>query len=185
LRKNIVGGGIEDIYQQAFRIKPEEFDESFDKWLKERFKPFRDKQRPSDYGKDLSPDSEKTAYTQVYAFSPSPSGEIVAALTGKTLHRFPIDLDQAQSPCLLPDGRYALFAAIKEGISDIYLLDLEGGSYKNLTQDSFHDSDPQVSPDGSLVVYTRRVSGHDKIYTFPLGNATRKTQLTFGPHDDS
>jgi hypothetical protein len=260
LRKNIVGGGIEDIYQQAFRIKPEEFDESFDKWLKERFKPFRDKQRPSDYGKDLSPDSEKTAYTQVYAFSPSPSGEIVAALTGnrgdgeadivllssrdravirnltkgftddyenlaisdgfvsgrsiafdpkgdtvaffartgkrrslflvsvltgKTLHRVPVDLDQAQSPCLLPDGRYLLFSAIKEGISDIYLLDLEGGSYKNLTQDSFHDSDPQVSPDGSLVVYTRRVSGHDKIYTFPLGNPSHKTQLTFGPHDDS
>jgi hypothetical protein len=260
LRKNIVGGGIEDIYQQAFRIKPEEFDESFDKWLKERFKPFRDKQRPSDYGKDLSPDSEKTSYTQVYAFSPSPSGEIVAALTGnrgdgeadivllsskdravirnltkgftddyetlamsdgfvagrsiafdpkgdtvaffartgkrrslflvsvltgKTVHRIPVDLDQAQAPCLLPDGRYILFSAIKEGVSDIYLLDLEGGSYKNLTDDSFHDSDPQVSPDGSLVVYTRRVSGHDKIYTFPLRSPSRKTQLTFGPHDDS
>jgi hypothetical protein len=73
LRKNIVGGGIDDIYMQAFRIKPDEFDEAFEKWLKERFKPFRDKQRPSDYGKDLSPDAEKTAYTQVYAFSPSPS----------------------------------------------------------------------------------------------------------------
>ena len=30
LRKNIVGGGMDDIYQQAFRIKPEEFDEAFD-----------------------------------------------------------------------------------------------------------------------------------------------------------
>ena len=47
---------MEDIYQQAFRIKPEEFDEAFEKWLKERFKPFRDKQRPSDYGKDLAPE---------------------------------------------------------------------------------------------------------------------------------
>ena len=81
-RKNIVGGGMEDIYAQAFRIRPEEFDEAFDKWLKERFKPFRDKQRPSDYGKDLAPDSEKTSYSQVYAFAPSPSGEIIAALTG-------------------------------------------------------------------------------------------------------
>jgi hypothetical protein len=59
-RKNIVGGGIEDIYMQAFRMKPEEFDEQFEKWLKERFKPFRDKQRPTDYGKDLSPNQEKT-----------------------------------------------------------------------------------------------------------------------------
>ena len=45
-RKNIVGGGIDDIYMQAFRMMPDEFDEAFEKWLKERFKPFRDKQRP-------------------------------------------------------------------------------------------------------------------------------------------
>jgi len=260
LRKNIVGGGIDDIYMQAFRIKPDEFDEAFEKWLKERFKPFRDKQRPSDYGKDLSPDAEKTAYTQVYAFSPSPSGEIVAAitgnrgdgeadiillsakdrgiirnltkgftddyenlamsdqfvagrsiafdprgdavaffarkgkrrslflvsvLTGKTLRKIPMDLDQAQSPCLLPDGRHALFSALKEGVADIYLLDLEAGTYTNLTADAFADADPQISPDGTVVVYTRRVSGHDKIYTFPLANPSRKTQLTFGPYDDS
>jgi hypothetical protein len=35
-----------------------------------------------------------------------------------------------------------------------------------------------------VVVYTRRVSGHDKIYTFPLADPSRKTQLTFGPYDD-
>ena len=73
---------MDDIYQQAFRMTPEEFDEAFDKWLKERFKPFRDKQRPDDYGKDLSPNEEKTSFTQVFAFAPSPSGEMVAALTG-------------------------------------------------------------------------------------------------------
>ena len=242
-RKNIVGGGMEDIYQQAFRTKPEEFDEAFDKWLKERFKPFRDKQRPSDYGKDLAPDSEKTAFTQVFAFSPSPSGEVIAALTGnrsegeadlillsakdgavirnltkgftdefedvtfnddfvagrddqlrpaRRHHRVlraqgqaaqPLPglgaqrqhpasgsrsaQDQAQAPCLLPDGRRALFAALKEGVSDIFLLDLETGETKNLTQDAFYDDDPQVSPDGKLVVYTRRISGHDKVMHVP------------------
>ena len=55
-------------------MKPEEFDEAFDKWLKERFKPFRDKQRPSDYGKDLAPDSEKTAYTPGVRLQPQPLG---------------------------------------------------------------------------------------------------------------
>jgi Tol biopolymer transport system component len=258
-RKNIVGGGLDDIYEQAFRIKPEEFDDAFDRWLKERFKPYRDKQRPSDYGKDLAPDAEKTSFTQVFAFSPSPSGEMVAALTGnrgdgeadivllsardgsviknltsgftgdfeninltdtfvagrsidfdprgdtvafvarrgkrrsmflasalsgQIVKRVDVELDQLQSPSLLPDGRRALVAGIKEGVSDIYLLDLEDGSYKNLTQDAFYDSDPRISPDGNLVAYTRRISGHDKIYVFPLGNPSRKTQLTFGTHDD-
>ena len=259
-RKNIVGGGMEDIYAQAFRIRPEEFDEAFDKWLKERFKPFRDKQRPSDYGKDLAPDSEKTAYSQVYAFAPSPSGEIIAALTGnrnegeadlilvsardgsvlenltkgytekfenvtfndgwvagrtisfdprgdtialfarkgkkrslylvsvltgKIIRRVPMDLDQAQSPALLPDGRRALLSGIREGVSDIWLLDLETGETKNLTMDSFYDTDPQISPDGTLVVYTRRISGHDKIHVMPLNEPAKKTQLTFGTYDDT
>lgn len=260
-RKNIVGGRLDDIYQQAFRIKPEEFDEAFDKWLKERFKPFRDKERPSDYGKDLSPNQERTPYSQAFALGASPSGEMLAVLTGnrswgkvdvvllsakdgsvisnltkgftgryediklnftarfigrsiafdprgdtvaffgrtgkgrsllltsvltgdivKQVH-LP-DLDETQSPCLLPDGRHALFSALKEGVSDIYLLDLETQEYKNLTQDSFYDSDPQVSPDGSIVVYTRRISGHEKILSFPLSDPSQKTQLTFGTQDD-
>jgi WD40 repeat protein len=258
-RKNIVGGGLEDIYAQAFRIRPEEFDEAFDKWLKERFKPFRDKQRPSDYGKDLAPDSEKTSYSQVYAFAPSPSGEIIAALTGnrsegeadlillsardgavlenltkgytekfenvtwndhftagrtiafdpngdtvaffarkgkrrslylvsvltgKIVKRVGMELDEAQSPALLPDGRRALLSGIKDGVSDIWLLDMETGETKNLTGDAFYDSNPQVSPDGKLVAYTRRISGHDKIHVLPLDNPAKKTQLTFGTYDD-
>ena len=52
LRKWILSGTTKDIYKQAykqaFRTTPEEFDRSFDKWLRERFRPFRDKERPSD-----------------------------------------------------------------------------------------------------------------------------------------
>ncbi len=259
-RKNIVGGGLDDIYHQAFRATPDEFDRAFDKWLKERFKPFRDKQRPSDYGLDLAPDSEKTRYTQVFAFAPSPSGEIVAALTGnraegeadlillsardgaviqnltkgytekfenitfnddfvagrsisfdprgdtvaffarkgkrrslylvsvltgKVLRRLPLKVDEAQSPSLSPDGRHVLFSAIRDGVSDIWMMDLETADLRNLTQDAFYDSNPQTSPDGKLVVYARRVSGHEKIYVFPVADPERKVQLTFGTHDDT
>ncbi len=258
-RKSFVGGGNGDIYNQAFRMKPDEFDDAFDKWMKERFKGFRDKERPSDYGRDIAPDSERTSYTQVFAFSPSPSGEILAAVTGnraegeadvvllsakdgaviknltsgftgafeslslnedftagrslsfdpsgdtvaffgrkgkgralflvsvlsgRIVRRIPVDLDLPQSPCLLPDGRHVLFAGLKEGVADIYLMDLENGSTRNLTEDPFHDSNPQISPDGSLVAYTRRISGHEKIYILPLGDPSRKTQVTFGAHDD-
>jgi WD40-like Beta Propeller Repeat len=261
LRKGILGGSTEDIYKQAFRTTPEDFDEAFDKWLKERFKPFRDKQQPSDYGKNLSPNPEKTPYTQVFAFAPSPSGEIVAAVTanrgegaaeivllstrdgsviknvsagvrgdyetlsinenfvagrtigfdprgdsvaffgrvgkGRTLflasvlqdrvlERFKIEgLDLPQSPCVLPDGRGVLFAALREGVSDVYHLEFESGKLRNLTQDPYADTDPQVSPDGTLVVYTRRISGYDKVYSFPLADPARKTQLTFGAFNDT
>ena len=53
LRKSVIGGG-EDAYEEALKLKKEEFDEAFERYLKERFKPFRDKERPADYGRDLS-----------------------------------------------------------------------------------------------------------------------------------
>jgi hypothetical protein len=80
LRKSVIGGG-EDAYQEAFKMTPEEFDQAFDRYLKERFKPFRDKERPADYGRDLSPNPEKTHYTQAWTIAPSPSGDLLAAIT--------------------------------------------------------------------------------------------------------
>ena len=61
LRKSVIGGG-EDAYEEAFKMKPEEFDQAFERYLKERFKPFRDKERPADYGRDLAPNPEKTQF---------------------------------------------------------------------------------------------------------------------------
>ncbi len=260
LRKNVVGGKLDDIYQQAFRMKPEEFDEGYQKWLMERFKPYRDKQRPSDMGKTISPNPDRTSFTQAFAAAGSPSGEmlavvtgnrsdgeadiillsakdgsvignltsgyttryedialnftaralgrsiafdpagdsvaffartgkgrslfLVSVLTGKIRRRYPIALDEILSPAFLPDGRHVLFSALKEGVSDIWLLDLETGKYKNLTEDAFYDQDPMPSPDGKLVVYSRRVSGYAKIYSFPLADPAKKTQLTFGTFED-
>ena len=69
-------------------------------------------------------------------------------------------------------------------MADIWALDLETGATKNLTADEYYDTNPQVSPDGKTVVYARRVSGHYKLYAFPLDDPQQKTQLTFGPFDD-
>ena len=81
LRKSVIGGG-EDAYEEAFHLKPEEFDQQFEKYLKDRFKPFRDKERPADYGRNLVPNPQRTKYTTVLSVEPSPSGELIAAMTG-------------------------------------------------------------------------------------------------------
>src|SRR6185295_5531937 len=81
LRKSVIGGG-EDAYEEAFKLKPDEFDQQFEKYLKDRFKPFRDKERPADYGRDLSPDSRKTKYATVISIEPSPSGDLIAGVVG-------------------------------------------------------------------------------------------------------
>ena len=75
LRKSVIGGG-ENAYQEAFKIEPEEFDQQFDKYLKDRFKPFRDKERPADYGRNLAPNPEKTPFSNALTAEPSPSGDL-------------------------------------------------------------------------------------------------------------
>src|SRR5579871_3606462 len=80
LRKSVIGGG-EDAYEEAFKMKKEEFDQAFERYLKERFKPFRDKERPADYGRDLSPNHEKTEFIDAWAIAPSPSGDLMAVVT--------------------------------------------------------------------------------------------------------
>ena len=80
LRKSVIGGG-EDAYEEAFRMTPEEFDQAFDRYLKDRFKPFRDRERPADYGRNLAPDAERTSFTQAIALAPSPSGDLIAVVT--------------------------------------------------------------------------------------------------------
>src|SRR5581483_10291760 len=80
LRKSVIGGG-EDAYEEALKLKKEEFDESFERYLKDRFKPFRDKERPADYGRDLAPNREKTPFAEALAIAASPSGDLVAVVT--------------------------------------------------------------------------------------------------------
>jgi hypothetical protein len=80
LRKSVIGGG-EDAYEDALKMKKDEFDQAFERYLKDRFKPFRDKERPADYGRDLAPNKEKTPFAQAISIAPSPSGDLIAAMT--------------------------------------------------------------------------------------------------------
>ena len=75
-------GGGESAYEEALKVKPEEFDEQFDRYLKERFKPFRDKERPADYGRNLAPEPRRTPYVAVLSIEPSPTGDMLAAVVG-------------------------------------------------------------------------------------------------------
>ena len=110
---------------------------------------------------------------------------LVSVLNKQVVKEIPVALDQSTAPCVLPDGKRVIFAALKDGVSDIYVLDTETGAFQNLTQDAYADSNPQVSLDGELVTYQRRISGNEKIYVFPLKDPSRKVQLTFGAFDDA
>lgn len=81
LRKTAIGGG-EGAFEEALRVSPDEFDQQFDTYMKDRFKPFRDKERPADYGRNLAPDIRETKYSALLSIEPSPSGDLLAAVVG-------------------------------------------------------------------------------------------------------
>src|SRR5499425_1338542 len=126
LRKSVIGGG-EDAYEEALKMKKDEFDQAFERYLKDRFKAFRDKERPADYGRDLAPKQEKTHYAEALSIAPSPSGDLIATAT---VNR-------------------------KDGELDIVLLSSKDGSIvRNLTQgfDKNYGFDHIVSPNGYVAV---------------------------------
>jgi hypothetical protein len=81
LRKSAIGGG-ESAYEEALKVKAEDFDEQFDRYLKERFKAFRDKERPADYGRNLAPKPDRSDFVVVLSIEPSATGEMMAAVAG-------------------------------------------------------------------------------------------------------
>src|SRR5215471_2185615 len=262
LRKSVIGGG-DSAYEEAFKLKPDEFDEQFDKYLKDRFKPFRDKERPQDYGRDLAPKRGKTPFVSVVSIEPSPSGDLIAVAAGnrkdqeldiillstkdgkvirnltagfntgfgfeyiatpggfrgnavpwmswapsgdriayfvrkekrkdlilqnvlnrKIEKRIPIkNVDMPESPDISPDGKWVAFAGLVNAVGDIFLLNLDSGEIKNLTNDPFGDYGPTWAPDGKSIIYLARVSGNDKLFRIDIDSG-KKTQLTFGTHDD-
>ncbi len=86
LRRAMIGGG-ESPFQEAFKIEPEEFDAEFDKYLKDRFRPFRDKERPADYGRDLAPRPDRSRYVGILSVEASPSGDLLAAVSANRKDR--------------------------------------------------------------------------------------------------
>ncbi len=79
LRRTSIGGGG-DVYEEALDIDAEDFDDEFRRYLDDRFKSFRQKERPFDYGRNLAPDIERSSYPVVYSIEGSPSGELIAVM---------------------------------------------------------------------------------------------------------
>ncbi len=73
---------------------------------------------------------------------------------GRTLKemKFP-HLGEIFSPTWSPDGRYIGFTALVNGLTDIFIYDLETEVLKRMTDDPFADLFPVWSPDGRSIAF--------------------------------
>jgi Tol biopolymer transport system component len=63
------------------------------------------------------------------------------------------ELGEILNPTWSPDGQFVAFSALKGGLSDIFLFDLETEELKKLTDDPYSDLYPTWSPDGRTIAF--------------------------------
>jgi WD40 repeat protein len=110
---------------------------------------------------------------------------IYNALNGKLVREIKLDnIYECSGPAYSPDGRRIAFEGNRDGVVDLFEIDLESGELRNLTQDDFFDANPWYSADGRTLLYNRRIGPHWKIFSVDLSDPSKKTQLTFGANSD-
>ena len=69
------------------------------------------------------------------------------------------DIGEVFNPAWSPDGRYIAFSGLADGLSDLFVYDLEGSELRRLTNDGYAELQPAWSPVGrSIAVVTDRFS---------------------------
>ena len=78
-----------------------------------------------------------------------------------------------------PDGRFVAVDHIVRGSADIYVVSVDGGSVRRLTEGPAVDGDPEWSRDGTWIYYASSASGQSEIWKSPAGGGT-PIRLTTG-----
>jgi TolB protein len=87
---------------------------------------------------------------------------------------------QAQAPA---SAERIAFAAYKNGQWDIYSLSLDGSELRQLTNDSYEDTDPAYSTDGTKLAYASRRNNNWDVYVLDLTKG-ELLRVTDSPHYD-
>lgn len=125
---------------------------------------------------------------------------IVSMDEGVTAHLFLFDPTNGQfvrisngewrdiHPAVGPDGRQVAFASNRDGVWDLYLLDLLTGTVQRLTDTPEYDGSPSWSPDGLWLAYESYVPKEDQgdleIFIRQLDGSGEPIRLTDDPAAD-
>jgi hypothetical protein len=78
---------------------------------------------------------------------------IVDAQSGRIRETLRFPMDGIFTPSWSPDGERIAFVGTNGGASDLYVVDLDGGTPARMTDDFFDERDPEWSPDGLSIAF--------------------------------
>jgi len=72
---------------------------------------------------------------------------------GRVKKRVGVELDAVYSPKFSPDGKRIVFVGLKNGFSDIYVVDISSGEPERVTYDMYEERDPVFSSGGDTIAF--------------------------------
>ena len=105
-----------------------------------------------------SPDGQRIAFTS----RPNGTAAHIAVMDADGHNTF--KLTDGQRPTWSPDGQSVAFEFLKDGVNQIYEINVNGQGFKRVTNDLTNKSGPAWSPDGQQIAYYALDGGFFQIY---------------------
>lgn len=123
-----------------------------------------------------SPDGTRLAYVSFERKKPIVYVQSLVNGQRRVVANFP---GSNSAPAWSPDGRRLAVVLTKDGSSQIYLINADGGNgATRVTSSSAIDTEPSFSPDGQWILFTSDRGGSPQIYRAPVSGGPAQ-RLTF------
>ena len=106
----------------------------------------------------------------------------VNILTEELTQYFKLDFDNVSSPDYDGSGERIVFSALKEGQTDLYIIELLTGEVDRLTFDPFNDTHPSWHPTTGEIIYASERGAKNRLVLINLNRGTERV-LTDGTYN--
>lgn len=128
-----------------------------------------------------SPDGKKIAFAREYENSEGNWQEEIWIMNGDGSEQTQLKELSGRAPCFMKDGRILFHS--KSEFNQICIADSDGRNFIPLTNNTFKDKAPKVSPDGKHIAFISDRDGNQEVYVMNIDGSNQK-RLTYNTVSD-